>query len=77
MITRIVKLTFHPEKTDEFIALFEIMENKISEFEGCRKLSLLKSSVNENIFFTISEWVSENDLNNYRNSAFLSLTGKK
>jgi quinol monooxygenase YgiN len=70
MITRIVKLTFQPEKTNDFIQMFELMKNKIAEFEGCNDLKLMKSTSNENIFFTVSEWTSEKHLDAYRNSDF-------
>jgi heme-degrading monooxygenase HmoA len=68
MIIRIVKMSFAPEKTDEFLRIFDSSKQQIRSFEGCRHLELLNDADQKNIFFTYSYWESENDLNNYRNS---------
>ncbi len=68
MIIRIVKMTFHPEKTREFQQIFNESKHLIRNMEGCSHLELLNDVTNPNIFFTYSYWGSENDLNNYRNS---------
>ena len=68
MIVRIVKMTFMPDKTEEFLANFEKHKEQIRNFSGCRKLSLLQENHQSNVYFTYSWWESENDLENYRQS---------
>jgi len=66
---RIVKMTFAPDKVEEFIENFNARKNDIRNFEGVTHLELLRDKKNPNIFFTYSHWKSEQDLENYRNSA--------
>lgn len=68
MITRIVCMTFDPERTGEFLAVFEANKNFIAGFEGCLQLELQRDTAEPNVFFTISRWRSEEDLENYRRS---------
>jgi len=68
MITRIVKMTFQPEKTKDFLMLFKQNEIHIAGFKGCRKLKLLKDISTDHIFITYSKWDSLEDLENYRKS---------
>lgn len=77
MITRIVKMTFQKEKTDEFIRVFEESKILIKSFEGCLRLELLKDQSNDFTFFTISNWNSEEDLEQYRNSYLFKSTWSK
>ncbi len=65
---RIVKMTFDPEKVSEFLELFNQSKEKIRNMSGCTGLELLKDMNSPNIYFTYSQWNSEQDLNNYRNS---------
>lgn len=68
MIIRIVKMTFLPEKTDEFEIIFSESKHLIRNMPGCTHLELLRDTNSSNIFFTYSYWNSETDLNTYRNS---------
>lgn len=68
MITRLVKMTFQSEKADEFQEFVSTIINKISAFDGCYNVDILRDTNKSNIFFSYSIWESENDLNNYRNS---------
>ena len=68
MIIRIVKMTFEPQKTDQFLEIFNESKELIRNMEGCSHLELLNDVNSRNIFFTYSYWNSEADLNNYRNS---------
>lgn len=77
MITRIVKMTFKKENTDEFIKIFEETKLLIKSFEGCLRLELLKDQSNNFTFFTISHWNSEEDLEQYRNSYLFKSTWSK
>lgn len=65
---RIVKMTFSPEKVDEFLANFEQVKDKIRNFDGVEHLELLNDKNQANIYFTYSIWESEEQLNNYRHS---------
>lgn len=68
MIIRIVKMTFHPEKTESFQEIFSSSKSLIRNMPGCSHLELLRDVNNPCIFFTYSFWNSEADLDNYRNS---------
>jgi quinol monooxygenase YgiN len=70
MIIRIVKLSFHPEHIPAFLENFEQIKSKIRNAEGNRFLELYQDKQNPSIFFTYSHWETEQDLENYRNSAF-------
>lgn len=68
MITRIVKMTFRPEEVENFLVVFNENKSFIAASEGCRSLQLLTEKGKGNVFFTISEWDSEECLNKYRES---------
>ncbi|MBN2664653.1 MAG: antibiotic biosynthesis monooxygenase [Bacteroidales bacterium] len=68
MITRLVKMTFQEEKAEEFQGFVSTIINKISAFNGCYNVDILRDINNPAIFFSYSFWYSEDDLNNYRNS---------
>tara|TARA_R110001632_G_scaffold68401_1_gene160299 strand:+ start:323 stop:619 length:297 start_codon:yes stop_codon:yes gene_type:complete len=68
MLVRIVKMGFHPEHIETFLADFEKKKEFIRKSSGCRLLELYRGQQDPTIFFTYSYWDSEEDLNNYRNS---------
>ncbi|MFS4481399.1 putative quinol monooxygenase [Hyunsoonleella sp. 2307UL5-6] len=77
MLTRIVKLSFKPEDIEVFLDIFESSKTLIRAFEGCEFLELYRDKHQTNVFFTYSYWVSENHLENYRNSTlFKSIWSK-
>ena len=69
MLIRIVKMTFQPEKTADFLKLFDAIKDQIRSFEGCEHLELMQDYDNPNSFSTYSKWHDDVALNNYRNSA--------
>jgi heme-degrading monooxygenase HmoA len=69
MIVRIVKLSFHQENISAFLENFEQMKVHIRNAPGNRLLELYQDKNNKNIFFTYSYWETEQDLENYRQSA--------
>lgn len=69
MITRIVKLTFKDERSEEFLAFFETIKNQVNDFEGCLGMQLVQVKDSPNTIFTYSQWKSEIELNNYRDSS--------
>jgi quinol monooxygenase YgiN len=68
MIIRIVKMTFDPERTDEFLEVFNASKDKIAAQTGCTHLELLRDIHSPNIFFTYSYWEGEEFLEAYRKS---------
>lgn len=68
MLIRIVKMTFRPEKTPEFLQMFDEIKEKIRHFEGCEHLELMQDYDNPNSFSTYSKWHNDDALNNYRKS---------
>ena len=72
MFVRIVKLSFHEENIPAFLDNFEIVKDQIRATTGNRLLELYQDKNNKNIFFTYSYWETEQDLENYRTSAFFN-----
>lgn len=70
MIVRIVKLSFHLENIPAFLENFEQIKSQIRNSAGNRFLELYQDKQNPSIFFTYSHWETEQDLENYRKSAF-------
>lgn len=68
MFVRIVKMSFHPEKIDAFLSIFEEKKEFIRNSPGCRLLELYRGKQDDTIFFTYSYWDEEEDLENYRHS---------
>lgn len=69
MLTRIVKLTFQPDKTADFLAFFDTINTRVSSFENCYGMRLLQDVNRPEVIFTYSNWKDEAALNNYRDSA--------
>ncbi len=69
MIIRIVKMTFHSERVEDFLNNFHRNKKSIRNFEGCTHLELLQEKNKDNVFFTYSYWEEEENLENYRHSA--------
>jgi len=68
MIKRIVRMSFQPEKVDEFKGIFSKNWKLIAGFEGCSHVELLQDQSHFNVFFTYSIWENEEFLNKYRDS---------
>jgi len=77
MITRIVKMTFRAEYLTEFIEIFNESATLIASFEGCCSVRLMQDANNENVYFTLSNWQSEDQLNAYRSSLLFKTTWGK
>jgi len=77
MLFRIVRMEFMPEKVTEFRELFKATRSKIASFEGCTGVQLLNDTQSANVFFTYSNWDSEQHLENYRNSELFKQTWTK
>ena len=68
MIVRLVKMVFKESEIDNFKLIFESAQSKIVLVQGCLKVDLRQDIEQTEIFFTISHWEGENDLENYRKS---------
>lgn len=68
MFVRLVKMSFHENQIDEFLANFNENKNEIRHFKGCQFLELYRDQTHTNIFFTYSYWDTEADLEAYRHS---------
>lgn len=77
MITRVVKMTFKPESVQGFKEIFYDSQKLIRAFEGCNQVDLMRDLNNECVFFTLSFWDSEEDLNAYRQSYLFKNTWSK
>src|ERR1043166_6800422 len=74
MITRIVRMSFDPEKLESFREIFDRSKVAISSFPGCEGLTLLSDSKAPNVLFTYSHWRDEEALNAYRHSDLFKTT---
>jgi heme-degrading monooxygenase HmoA len=77
MITRIVKMTFRPGTEADFQQVFRESQPVIKTFAGCIDVNAFNDVANPLVYFTISQWESEEALNNYRNSEFFKQTWTK
>ena len=77
MITRIVKMTFRKEQTSAFEKIFEEVRPEINNFKGCNGVELYQDKKDTRIYFTVSTWTSESDLENYRQSGLFKGTWQK
>ena len=57
-LVRIVRMTFHPDVVDDFIAHFDQVSPHIRAFAGCRHLELWRDDRYPNICTTYSQWDS-------------------
>ena len=67
-IVRIVRMEFKEECTSEFDAIFAESQSKIEAQPGCRKVLMLRSTLNHCQRTTMSWWNNEQALNAYRQS---------
>jgi heme-degrading monooxygenase HmoA len=71
---RIVKMTFHPDRVDDFTGIFNSRKDQIAAFPGYLSVQLLQDSNRPEVFFTLSTWRSHEDLEHYRQSEFFKDT---
>ncbi|TAF68277.1 MAG: antibiotic biosynthesis monooxygenase [Cytophagales bacterium] len=69
MIVRIVRMTFQPERIQDFLNNFDNTKQLIRAVAGCHHLELLQDQEQSNVYCTYSWWESEEHLNQYRKSA--------
>lgn len=77
MLIRYVRMTIQEDKVDEFLKVFNESKEQIRAMEGCRYLELMQDINQPAVFMTHSHWMSEDDLNNYRDSELFKSTWAK
>jgi len=70
MIIRMVRLSLHPEKLDEFLEIFNARKEAIRHVDGCQHLEVLQEVENPAVVFTYSHWKDTEALEAYRHSDF-------
>jgi len=68
MIKRIVKMSFQPDKVEDFKNIFKANWQFIKNFEGCTHVELLQDENNPSVFFTYSLWDNAASVEKYRQS---------
>ena len=68
MITRIVRMVFHPDKVDDFLGTFSASKQLIRNFPGVHHLELHRDASQRNVFYTYSKWENQEALEAYRHS---------
>lgn len=74
MIVRLVKMTFRESEVGTFQRLFDERKALIKASPGCHRLQLLHDGRDPRIFFTLSHWNEEADLEAYRQSQLFEET---
>ena len=68
MLLRTVRMTFHPERVADFLALFEATREQIARAPGCHSLDLWRDTRFANVLTTVSLWDDARALDAYRHS---------
>ncbi|MFB1004808.1 MAG: antibiotic biosynthesis monooxygenase [Bacteroidia bacterium] len=68
MILRLVKMTFKPEETANFLDYFETIKDDIASTPGIVSLKIYQDTNNPNVVFTHSKWLGTSYLDAYRTS---------
>ncbi|MBA4851822.1 putative quinol monooxygenase [Emticicia sp. BO119] len=77
MLIRYVRMTFQEDKVADFLKVFDDSKEQIRAMRGCEYLELMRDINQPSVFMTHSHWLSEDDLNNYRDSALFKSTWAK
>lgn len=76
-ILRIVRLSFRDDGVQDFLNIFYKSQPLIEAFEGCTSVRLKKDASLSHVFYTVSQWQSEDALESYRNSELFQKTWAK
>jgi quinol monooxygenase YgiN len=68
MLIRIVRMHFSETGVPEFLQIFSESQTAIRNFPGCTRLELLKDAKDPGCYTTLSHWVDDQSLENYRQS---------
>jgi quinol monooxygenase YgiN len=70
-------MEFESQHIAEFRAIFNSVQPKIEQADGCNGVKLFVDSAQENVYYTHSSWNDEDALNAYRNSTLFKETWSK
>lgn len=76
-LTRVVRLCFKAEQTPVFEQIFDESKEKIRARPGCLHLELGRDARDARVYYTISHWVDEKALEDYRSSKLFEETWAK
>lgn len=67
-LQRIVKMTFKAEHCQDFEQYFSEIKDQVGNQPGCRGVKLLRDVSGNGIYFTYSNWDSQESLDAYRHT---------
>ncbi|MBM3171013.1 MAG: antibiotic biosynthesis monooxygenase [Bacteroidetes bacterium] len=76
-LLRIVRMEFNPTLVPDFLNMFYETQPKIADMRGCLSVEIKQDIADSNVFYTLSHWRSEADLNAYRSSDLFIKTWSK
>lgn len=68
MILRIVKMHFKEEEVKAFLQFFDGVRHQIEAMPGLINLKIYQDQANEQLVFTLSSWLDQSHLDDYRKS---------
>lgn len=74
VLIRLVRMTFRPDRVEDFRTLFSRAAPRIRAFDGCLHLELWRDARYSNILTTYSHWTGQEALDRYRKSALFKET---
>lgn len=77
LLQRIVKMTFKPEHALDFESFFEEIKEQVGNQPGCLGVKLLRDEAHSGIYFTYSNWMSQEDLDAYRKTELFNVVWPK
>ncbi len=77
MLIRTVRMTFRPDRLDQFHDVFRATAEHIRAVDGCRHLELWEDTRFPNVLTTYSHWASREALEAYRESVLFRSTWDK
>lgn len=67
-------MTFREDEIQSFKQIFAESAALIQSFKGCGEVKLMRDISNNNVFFTLSKWQTEEHLQIYRSSILFKTT---
>lgn len=74
VLIRLVRMTFHPDRLDAFLSLFDEVAPHIRAFPGCLHLELWQDARYPGVVQTYSHWRDAAALKAYRESTLFEAT---
>ncbi len=67
-------MSFNEDAVEDFLTIFNNSKHLIRQRKGCEYLSLHRDYHTPNVFYTVSKWNSQNELDEYRESELFAKT---